>query len=475
MRACFLLRTRLFFHMTVIFIVLIMSFSCSKQKKHQTPLQRLVSRTHPTDLKILLVGIDGATFSIINQMIAEGKLPQMNRLMEGGSHGVLKSDWPMESPAIWTSIVTGRNRKAHGINDFIKTTKKGKRVLISSNDRKISALWNWMGPFGKTVGFQGWWASWPAEPVNGWNISDRIIRSRWNEWWNGQKNHGLTFPPDLIEELRPLVVDPAQPPIEEIHELVQLTDEELTEFRAVRKPILGHWLSVFKFAYCAQRTYENFALHMLDKDQSDLTGVFLIANDAICHTFWHFFQPEKFEGVDPKKAQRLGRLIPQFYEHNDHFLAQLLAKVAPDTVVIIVSDHGFQATGSSPEALPKENFKTLQKVELKKESVSIGLSGKHHIDGVLIAYGPPIKKGFSLEAHVFDIAPTILALMGIPVPRDIDGRVLSEMFESAFLSEYPITRINSYENYIDRQKHIVPEDLNQKEIIERLRSLGYVK
>ena len=59
------------------------------------------------------------------------------------------------------------------------------------------------------------------------------------------------------------------------------------------------------------------------------------------HTFWHFYEPDRYPSVDPDEASRLGKLIPNLYGHNDRFLARLLAKVDENTVILVVSDHGF--------------------------------------------------------------------------------------------------------------------------------------
>ncbi len=471
-------KERFFVFMILILLGSLINIYCSKEKKQSALLKHLVAQSKPTNLKVLLVGIDGLTFKVINPMIAAGKLPLMKKMIRKGSMGVLKSSQPMRSPQLWTSIVTGRRRTAHGIVDFLSPSSKDKNteVLVNSNDRNISALWNVVGPFGKTAGFSGWWASWPAEPIKGWIISDRLTRSRWSEWTDGQKYQGLTYPPELMEELGPMIVDPNNPPMEKIHEMVQFTEDELREFHAARKPIFAHWLSVFKFAYCSQLSYEKMVLHLLDKEQPDLTGVYLIALDPICHTFWHFYEPEKFKGVDTEKANRLGQLIPNFCEHNDRYLTQLLEKVDSKTVVIIVSDHGFKASGRVPKTVSAEQFDSLKKESMKEKIVAVGQSGIHDLNGVLIAYGPAIRKGFKVKkAHIFDITPTILALMGLPVPEDLDGRVLVEMFDPLFMKNHPIQVCSSFEHYFKRKKIKISKDIDDKESLDKLRALGYIK
>ncbi|MEJ2720474.1 MAG: alkaline phosphatase family protein [bacterium] len=485
--------------------VLLGALGCSESKSPLYSEDELAAKSNPTDIKVLIIGIDGATFRVIDPLLAQGKLPHIHRLMEEGTHGILESNLPYSSPALWTSVATGRSPKIHGITSFSKDkngfnrflskmgikkssggirarinwqlTKYGirQKVLPNSTHRKVSALWNWMGPFDKTTGFCGWWASWPAEKVNGWIISDRVTRSRFAEWEGTHKTERLTYWPDLIDQLQPLIVDPADPPMDEINSLVELSPDELSEFNAARKPIFAHSLSVFKFAYCSQRSYENFALYMLDKGQPDLTGVFLVANDPISHTFWHFYEPEKFEGVDPETARRLGKLLPNFWEHNDDFLGELLTKIDSNTVVMITSDHGFEASGIVPKPVSSEEFDELEVDAVKSGIVAVGQSGKHQMDGVLIAWGPYIKRGLTVHARLVDIAPTVLALMGLPVPDDMEGRVLSEMIDPGFIAEHPVQHISSFEDYIDRRENVAVKEVNEEEMLEKLRALGYVK
>jgi len=411
----------------------------------------------PSGVRVLLVGIDGATFNVIDPLLAEGALPVLGGLMERGSRARLRSESPMKSPAIWTTVATGRAREDHGIDDFMSRERGTPQdpALIASVDRKTLALWNLLAPFELATTVVGWWVTWPAEPICGQLVSDRLAQSRWMAWTESGGDVRLTWPEGLAEELRPLVVDPMDPPVDELAALVDLTDVERAEMLAAEEPIPYHGPSVFKFGFCEQRTYENVAFELLGRGQPELAMVFLIAVDPISHTFWHFYEPDRFPGgVDPDEAARLGALVPAMYEHDDRTLGRLLELVDEDTVVIVVSDHGFKASGHLPQETDSVDlrFFGIDRREPLERPVNVGMTGVHKENGVLVAAGGPIVAGAEFDAQptVADIAPTILALMGLPIARDMSGRVLEEMIDPAFLARHPLHWIESYEGLIAR-------------------------
>lgn len=465
---------------SLLFLLLLSSFGCRPQEL--TPAQRLAAGTSPSGVKVLLVGIDGATFSVLDPLLEAGQLPTTADLIERGVRGVLESSRPSRSPVLWTSIATGKPPAEHGVKKFQLPpvdSDEGKQVLVSSNHRRTLALWNIVGPFGLEVGFLGWWVTWPAEPVNGWMVSDRVTHSRWIDWTESFEKKSLTFPEELAAEVRELVVDPRDPPMDEIDQLVELSKEERAELLAATRPIYGHGLSVFKFGYCNQRSYEKMALELLDRGQPDLAALFLIANDPVCHTFWHFYEPEKFEGVDPEQAARLGELIPNLQRHNDRFLGELLARVDPETVVMLISDHGFRASKRIPtpediESFPGR-FQQIWEDDQEEGIVAVGQSGRHTLKGIFIAAGGPIREGTRTRARLYDIAPTVLALLGLPVPDDMRGRVLEEIIEPDFLERHPVRTIDSYESYLELPRVAIPEETPDEEALEMLRSLGYIQ
>ncbi len=433
----------------------------------------------PSDVKVLLVGIDGASFNVIEPMIAAGGLPQMAALMERGTSARLRSEAPMKSPAIWTTVATGRSRAEHGIEDFMSTARGTPQepALVASVDRRKLALWNLLGPFDRSVLSVGWWVTWPAEAILGQMVSDRLAHSRWMSWTGAGGDVFLTYPEALVEDLSHLRVDPMDPPLDELDALVELTSTEREEMLAATEPIPYHGPSVLKFGYCEQRTYENVALALLEKGQPDLAMVFLIAVDPICHTFWHYFEPQKFGGgVSASDAARLGSIVPAIYAHDDRTLGRLLERVSDDTVVIVLSDHGFKASGVLPRATGTTSLRMfgIDRTEQLERPVNVGMTGVHRMNGVLIAAGGPIVVGadFERQPTVADVTPTVLALMGLPVARDMSGRVLDEMIDPAFLARHPVRYVDSYEGVIERPQVEVSEEDDE---LRRsyLRALGY--
>jgi hypothetical protein len=447
-------------------------------------LADLVADTRPADTRVLIVGIDGATFSVIDALLAEGALPTFARLIENGARAPLRSQAPTISVSVWNTIATGRTAEDHGITNFrARNPETGKLTerLVSSNERRTLALWNLVGPFGKSSGIVGWWASWPAEPVDGWIVSDRMARGRWSEWLDAERGGQLTFPGPLAAELAPMVVDPGEPPLDEIARLADFTEAELAEIAAARTPLYSHGLSVAKFAYCAQRSYEEMALHQFHKGQPDLGAVYLIAVDPISHTFWHTYEPEAFApgAIDLEEAARLGEIIPNLYRHNDAYIGRLLAEIDSDTAVFVISDHGFRAGKRLPREEPAaqfaENFDERLGEAMQKGSVTIGQPGTHQMNGIFIASGGPIRAGVTTTAGILDVAPTVLAVMGLPVPGDMPGRVLEEIVEPEFWAAHPIRRIDSYERLISREKLPVAGAVDDEEALQMLRALGYIR
>src|SRR5262245_34331298 len=121
----------------------------------------------PTGDRVLLVGIDAATWDVMRPLMAAGRLPNVQRLVREGWSATLASMNPTISPAIWTSIATGHPPAANGIAGFLAPGPDGRDIPVTSNLRRREALWTIASRHARTVNVVGWYVTWPVEAVNG--------------------------------------------------------------------------------------------------------------------------------------------------------------------------------------------------------------------------------------------------------------------------------------------------------------------
>jgi len=413
--------------------------------------------------RVLLVGIDGATFRVADPLLRAGKLPNLAALIERGVRAPLLSDEPMYSPALWTTIATGKGRAKHGIESFTVVPPDAAdpardQVLVNGNFRRTAALWNMLTIAGRTVNFVGWWATWPAEAVAGTMVSDRTARDRFADWAADRARPGFrkVHPPEAEAEIGALVTPPQAIDFRELQALASFSEAERARLAGAQEAIPYDGLSVLKFAHQAQKSYARIGHYCLRQRPADLTAVLLVATDPVSHCFWHDYEPESFEGVDPEEAARLGGLIPRYYEYVDGLLGELLAAAGPETTVIVCSDHGFRASGLV--AKPYE-----------------AQSGEHDLHGLFVAAGPAIRRGAEpREPRIFDIAPTLLAILGLPIARDFDGRVLREILAPDVLEDAPAP-IESWDRLWRRaEPEAAAAGGADEAFLEELRVLGYL-
>jgi predicted AlkP superfamily phosphohydrolase/phosphomutase len=401
--------------------------------------------------KIVLLGIDGMDWRLAEPLLKEGKLPNLARIMKQGTHTDLRSlEVEMKSPIIWTTIATGKGPQKHGISDFVGPD--GQAPLMNSNGWRARPVWDILGEKGRSVGIINWMVNWPAKPVSGYNVTDRIIFTTEDGF---PEPENVTYPPELAAELAPYR-----------HPIATTTDEEIAPFlngdawRTTTNPDIGQNVEGVRIIYGNDETILGVTKHLLEsRPQPDFLAVYLNGLDVACHSFWGAFDPTSLDIQATEEYNSTFRdVIPRYYERIDALMGEVLKRVDPGSTVIVCSDHGFRGPLRTAEGL----------------RLGIWMHGAH---GVLAADGPGIKKGAKVtDASVFDITPTLLALLGAPVGRDMDGFVLTSMIDERFLKDHPVTYVDSYEKTgaAEAEGEPVTSPVDD-EIKERLRSLGYIE
>ena len=117
--------------------------------------------------RLLLIGIDGLEWSVVLPLVRSGRMPHLEKLMQRGSFGQLGTLVPTKSPAIWTTVATGRQPDEHGILNFAWDDPDGRKRLYTSAERRTKALWNIFTDAGKRSCIVSWWNTFPAEEVSG--------------------------------------------------------------------------------------------------------------------------------------------------------------------------------------------------------------------------------------------------------------------------------------------------------------------
>ena len=132
--------------------------------------------------RVILIGLDGADWSLLDQYATRGVMPTLARLTAEGTSGTLQTLSPPLSPLIWTTMMTGTSPLDHRILDFLRVNPvSGQREPITSDERKVPAIWNMATAGGKKTAAFGFWATYPAEAVNGLMVSDRLFTFLFSE------------------------------------------------------------------------------------------------------------------------------------------------------------------------------------------------------------------------------------------------------------------------------------------------------
>lgn len=521
-------------------------------------------------LELLIIGLDGASPVILDDMVSRDELPTFASIMDRGCYGELTSLTPLFSPMIWTSISTGKMPEKHGVRDFLNA---------SYLDIKAKTIWEIFEEQGGKTGLYEWLCTWPPVKLNGFLVPGWLARNN------------LTYPASLqfIKKIKTSYRNGARETsrIELGHAVLMAVKHgvklstvtglgKLYVFNALLKPsrpeihyqkylmALAMDADIFEYLLASERPKYAFYYHQ--------------TIDPISHVYWQYFEREGFEDVTDEEVRQFGQVIGNAYRAMDQSLGRLLGRLGPETRVMLVSDHGFQSlisgaqksgvlvsiradqlikilgiddlegfhTGSNlfmtaqtedeeranqilnqavnslgafwvpdvdlPLFVPELIDNPGTRADYVRVSLNIDLrehflakrisetgtvvryqggecimgnlvwrkfsSGVHHPEGIILALGPGIRRGIRLEkgaSSVVDVTPTLLAMAGFPQARDMDGKVLYEIFDAGTMNPEAMEWVDSYGSG-EEKKPIVGQTGQGADgsLRNQLKSLGYI-
>lgn len=383
----------------------------------------------PVACRVLLVGCDGADGAVIDALLAEDELPHLGELIRNGVRAPLRTIQDRASPALWTSLACSRRPEDTGILDFYVQQVLGAEPPVRAFPEPFGLnhgllLRDVLGPSAvrilpvnaTMVRTRPFWSILAAEGVRvgvvNWLVTwparaDGAAFLVSDRAWSGN-GEALWDPPETGASIP---VEPA----------AQVTEDALVLETAMR--------------LCAAH-------------EPQVLAVYFRGVDAAEHLAWDQWEPRRFRGGARREPHR--GPVREAYLRFDRALGELRAAMGADATVVVASDHGHHAW-----------FTWLGR----------GTPGGHtdSPDGVLVAAGPGVRPGSAaVRPSLYDVAPTVLRLVGVPAAADMEGRVLHEILANPA----PLEPVVSWDT--DRPEAVVATRENEAEL-ERLRALGYIR
>jgi predicted AlkP superfamily phosphohydrolase/phosphomutase len=533
--------------------------------------------------RTVLIGLDGATFTVLDPFMADGTMPYLRKFVAKGARATLRSIIPALTPPAWTSLTTGKRPGQHGVFDFFRKESPDSQYLrfASSQDVGTDTIWSLASDAGQRMIALNFPLMFPPPAVNGC-----VVPGGWMPW--RQLRLGC-YPPGLFDRLkvlpsfnaRELALDMAM----EEKAIEGCAPEEYADWIGLHMRREQRWFDVLKF---------------LVKDQdADLIAVLFDGVDKLQHLCWRFIaRPANGAAGSAWEQDIRGRCLA-YFRQLDGLIAQIVELVGTDANVVIASDHGFGPTSSvfyvntwleqqgylawtGHDAIPTDDKAQLGigqiarhvyqldwdrtiayaatpssngihlavrsgerqagiapqeyarvRAELagklfdvrhpdtgerivsevwKREDIFAGpyqdlgpdltlvladgglvsilrsdapvkprtaTVGTHRPEGILVMGGPAIRTGTELgECSLLDVAPTLLYSLGLPVPEDVEGRVVVEAFDPIEIRERPVRFAAPRArggSATSGSPSVAFDAEAEAKMLQRLRALGYVE
>jgi predicted AlkP superfamily phosphohydrolase/phosphomutase len=382
--------------------------------------------------RVTIIALDAASLDFITSATAEGRLPNFGRLLDRGAVRHLATLHPTSTETVWAAVATGKLPQKNGIHSaglYRFTNASGVPLQLlpeycfahglvrlgvlteephSSATFRTRTLWSILSTHGITIGVVGWPLSQPAPTVRGFLVADSFHRSALTAAAVGG----------------PATIYPAE-----------LQPDAIAAMETAGADAMADSAGADESPARIDRVYESVAQKLSERRAVQVAVTRYQSLDPIGHHYLRYATPSEFGDVTDDERQRLGGVLERHYEMIDEAVGRTLGALGPDDLLVVVSAFGMVPL-------------TLGKRIVEKLLGDPDLSGTHDAapDGFLIAYGTSVARGRSqTRASVVDVTPTLLYFLGLPVGRDMDGYVRTDLFSPSFIQDRPIAYIPTYD------------------------------
>ncbi|HWQ14620.1 MAG TPA: alkaline phosphatase family protein [Roseiflexaceae bacterium] len=277
--------------------------------------------------RVLIIGLDGATWTVLGPWMDDGSLPNLARLRRQGCWGELRSTIPPLTAPAWSTFLTGKNPGKHGVFHFVAldddpdVSVDAKAEIVDGRSIKSPILWDIVAHHGRRIGAINVPMSYPPRPVNGFMITCLLTPPG---------AAVFTYPPELSQQLPGYQIDLDR----FISEKPFARDGDGPRTKRTVKPSL----QLMREFHAMEEERGHTALRLMASEPWDVFMVVFTATDRMGHYLWPYHRAEDLDGS--AEGRELHDAIYRLYVRLDEMIGELVAQAGPETAVIVMSDHG---------------------------------------------------------------------------------------------------------------------------------------
>ncbi len=357
------------------------------------------ARSAPT--RVAVFALDGADWDLLTELSNDGRIPNIKALAQGGTTASPQTIQPTVSPMLWTTVATGLPPDRHGVLDF---TDWNQHAPVDAYSRRAPAVWNIADAFGRMSEVVNWWTAWPPAARDS-IFFDAPVDILPN----------AVYPPELSSRVQSLNVPVDTIGYDQVRRFLNITADEFktaTTSGAADDPV-----NIFRSVLAKTWTDHRVALNLYNETRQRGRDPLLImvsydGTDAVNHLASPFHPPYR-EGISEAGYRKYWPTVANYYSEIDRLIGEWMNVLPRETTVIVMSAHGFKWGKPRPRVIP----------------IGRAALSDHRNPGVFIAYGPHVAPSrASHQMSIYDVAPTILALLGLPKATEMPGQVATWAF-----------------------------------------------
>ena len=395
------------------FVSLLLAATAARGQNLEKPATKQATRPH-----VVVVGVNGMELDVIRPLLLKGAMPNLEHVINNGAYGKLRTVSAPNCPRVYSTIFTSTDPDEHGVTGFLVGG-----ITANTNMLKQEPIWSVLSRNDVTVGMANVPATFPVMPVNGYMISGMLTRGKncedgvlcapkLSDVTGGDAVYPRTLQPELLKNVGDFYIDCERMP-------------GASDLEGREKEVIDKWLDKVQLIRDEQTKLFDY---LLTKHPTDFTMLGQSCEDRTGH--WLYPIAPYNVGYNASINSVRVEAFPDQYIAFDKVLGSILKHVDDNTYVIILSDHGIK---------PLREFENRDPHAHMDHEKTTPVIAKHDfadgddVPGSFFAMGPGIKHNSRLmgfEASVYDITPTILHIYGIEQPKQMRGRVLTEIFDN---------------------------------------------